>query len=182
MTKHKAINHSVPWLLVFVLGTPGTLTATQVPARGDWASVRGIAKAAKIEVQPHDAPRLRGRLVEVTDDSIAISAKNGDRVFSRGEVRRIRVQDGRRRSLHGLIGVGAGAGGAYLPARIASNEGRRGLATAIVAIGVGVGSLAFLSRGYRTIYHAPEQTEAPTERSDPSRQAGDTTTSPVDWE
>jgi hypothetical protein len=114
-----------------------------------------------------DAPRLRGRLVEVTDESIVISAKNGDQVIPRGEVRRIRASDGGRRALYGLIGIGAGAGATYVPARIMSNEGRPGLAAAIVAIGVGVGSLAFLSRGYRTVYEASGPTQLPAENSVP---------------
>jgi hypothetical protein len=161
MSDSLAISYASVWVLFLTLGMPEAVAGQHAQLQNDWVSVRGIAKGIKVELHPYDAPRLRGQLVQVTDESITISVKNRERVFTRGEVHIIKVPSGTRRILHGAIGVGVGVVLGFLACPTCANEGREDIAARNIGIGAGVGSLAFLIPGYRTLYKAPKQAKPP---------------------
>ena len=62
--------------------------------------------------------------------------------------------------MHGVIGVAAGVVLGFLACPTCLGEGGEEIVARNVAIGAGVGSLAFLIPGYRTIYKGPKRASA----------------------
>ena len=93
----------------------------------------------------------------VAEESITISAKDGERMFARSQVRRVKVPSPGRRVLHGAIGIGVGVLLGVLSCPSCANEGAEEIVSRNVGIGAGLGSLAFLIPGYRTIYKGPKR-------------------------
>lgn len=143
--------------LFLALGLAGALAAQQPPNDASWAAVRGLTRSSKVEVHLYEPRRVRGQVVRVAEDSIAIATRDGEQVFARGDLRRVKVASAGRRVLHGAIGVSAGVFLGWMACATCRNELAEDAENRNLAVGGGVGALAFLIPGYRTIYKGPKR-------------------------
>jgi hypothetical protein len=142
-------------IFLFTFAVAGVFAAQAADA--DWMLLRGLAKDGKVEVQAYGERGVFGRFVRVSDESITLSAQGAEKEFARKDVQRIKVPSPGRRMLYGVIGVAAGiaVGAVVCPGCI--NEGAQDIEGRNIAIGAGVGALAFLIPGSRTIYKGPKR-------------------------
>jgi hypothetical protein len=99
----------------------------QTSADAPWARVSALASGASVEVRMADGRRVRGRVANVSDDTLAVQASSGPSSIPRAEIRKVRVPDPGRLLLYGALGIGGGlaAGWAACPHCPTSNERRR---------------------------------------------------------
>ena len=101
---------SLRTLLLILAGFSSTLMA-QTNDANSWPNLRRLTPGQSIEVFDHKGTAIKGTLVSVSDESIAVNAKQGTVSVPRSEVSLVRVRSGKRR-MYTLIGltIGAGAG------------------------------------------------------------------------
>ena len=129
-----------------------------LPLAGDWQDVQRIPKEQKVEVATRDGSYKRGaHFVSATADALVIREKSGERSIARTDVRRVLASDPSRRIRNGAIwtaiGAGAGLGIGFAVCPYCGNEGHGDKYVGPgVAIGAGLGALAFIPAPYRTVY------------------------------
>ena len=149
---------------VLALCVPGFSQSPVLPhGKADWNNVTSLARAAEVRVQVSGSRSVRGGVLNVTEDSLAVNSASGQETFARQEVLRVSVrkpgQHGRS-ALAGLaIGAVAGAGiGLAAEARCTSLCGG-GVAAVVVGVvalgGAGIGTAigaVIPASGWREVY------------------------------
>lgn len=112
--------------LTFLLATIALPTAAQQRTRGkfdNWRNVVDLPTDQKVKVVTLNLEKFRGRLVDVTDDSIVIRHKKAERTIPRDEVARVvrREPKRRRRAVLKRMSI-VTAGGALFPVYIEFEE------------------------------------------------------------
>jgi len=128
-----------------------------------WEAVRALSPGLEVRLSTASGAVLRGTIVSVSADSIAVATGNGQEAVPAASVLVVKTADPSRRLRNGLIGsaaglaVGGGIGFAVCPG--CSGEGRRWKFLAPgLALGAALGAAAgFLPRPYRTVYRAPRK-------------------------
>jgi hypothetical protein len=94
------------------LCVPGFSQNPVLPHRkADWNNVTALARAAEVRVELSSARSVRGGVLNVTEDSLAVNSASGQETFTRQEVLRVSVRGPNRRGRNTLIGLALGAGG-----------------------------------------------------------------------
>lgn len=123
----------------------------------EWEAIQRIQSDHKIEITTRDGVRTHATFVSATADSLTVREKSGERSLPRAQIKKVRVSDPARRLRNGLLwtaigaGGGAGVGAAVCPSCPNEGHGYKYVGPG-VAIGAGVGALAFLPAPYRTVY------------------------------
>jgi len=140
---------------------PATTLAQE--SDGAWENLGQLRSGDKIRVIDQKLASFEGTVQSVSEKAITINQRGRDLPINREDVLRVSVVDSgarlRRLVIGAGIGAGAGlAGGVPLRARL-NNEGGAGDAAlaGAVAAGAGLGALAGLPKGYKTIYRAPRR-------------------------
>ena len=75
----------------------------QAPA---WAPVQGLGLGERIEVKLFSkAGRMRGTVEQVTDETLVVRHKKGVATFDRADVRRVRIDSGKKSKFGQILGV-----------------------------------------------------------------------------
>jgi len=124
---------------------------------GQWDGVERLPADSKIELVTVSRERTKATLVSATGDQVVIQDGSGERTVSRPDVREVKVAAPERRVRNGLIGVAVGAtAGAAIGWGVCPHCPNEGAGQKYVgpgvAIGAGIGALAFLPSPHRTIY------------------------------
>jgi hypothetical protein len=93
--------------VVFLIPFLSLAAAGQAPT-SNWENLRMIAPGTEVRVAAGNSKPVRGRLENVSDDSLAIQADTGTRSFPRPEIRGVFVRKNRDRLRKVLIGMGIG--------------------------------------------------------------------------
>jgi hypothetical protein len=133
------------------LCVPGFSQSLALPhKKADWNNVTALARAAEVRVQLSDSRSVRGGVINVTEDSLAVNSASGQETFTRQQVLRVSVRGPSRRGRNVLVGLafGAIAGAGLGAAAAASQPCSPGLANALACSGgveaaaVGITTLA----------------------------------------
>ena len=128
----------------------------------DWNNITALARAAEVRVELSGSRSVRGAVINVTEDSLAVNSASGQETFTRQQVRRVSVRKNSKHKQNALAGlvVGAGAiaalGGLVLAScgHSCGHHAAASFATATLS-GAGIGAAigaAVPSGGWREIY------------------------------
>jgi hypothetical protein len=78
---------------------------------GAWESVQALTPGTDVQVRLTSGESARGPLGLVSDRSVALTLKNGQRMFARQEIARLSVKMPGHRKRNALIGLAVGTGG-----------------------------------------------------------------------
>jgi hypothetical protein len=93
------------------LCVPGFSQSSALPhGKSNWNTVTALARAAEVRVQLPDSRSVRGGVINVTEDSLAVNSASGQETFTRQQVLRVSVRKPSRRGRNMLIGLALGAG------------------------------------------------------------------------
>ena len=146
--------------LVCLLWIPFFCLARQT--HDSWNNLKQLQPGQKIEVVDIHMKALKGEFVSISDEAISLRYGKNEQSVARGDVVRVSTRDSSHRARNMLIlaavGAGAGLGGGLAideGARHVSGEGGSYLYTPVLAAaGAGLGALAGLPTGWRTLYRA----------------------------
>ena len=130
--------------------------------QASWDSLKQLQAGQKIEVVDIHLKALKGQFVAISDEAISLREGKGEQSVARADVVRVSTRDSSHRTRNMLIlaavGAGAGLGGGWAIdeyARQVSGEGGSYLYTPVLAAaGAGLGAVAGLPTGWRTLYRA----------------------------
>jgi hypothetical protein len=110
----------------------------------DWNNLAALAGAAEVRVQFSGSHAVRGRVENVTADSLTMDAGSGQETFMRQQIIRVSVKQKARRGRNTILGlaIGAGLGGALGGATASECSGSicGGYGAAAIASGIGAGA------------------------------------------
>jgi len=135
-------------ILLLILAGLGSTLVGQTSDVNSWHSLRRLAPGRPIEVVDRKGSAIKGTLVDVLDDSIAVAVRQRTVAVARSEVAVVRVHSGRRRrpALIGMaLGAGAGVGvGAAAGESLTNTSGGdfANLKGPIIAVSGAAGALA----------------------------------------
>jgi hypothetical protein len=93
------------------LCVPGFSQSPALPhGKSGWNNVTALARAAEVQVNLSGSRIVRGGVLNVTEDSLAVNSATGEETFTRQQVLRVSVRKPSRRGRNALIGLGIGAG------------------------------------------------------------------------
>lgn len=78
--------------------------------KADWNNVTSLARAAEVRVELSGSRSVRGGVLNITEDSLAVNSASGQETFTREQVLRVSVRKQSRRGRHVLVGFAIGAG------------------------------------------------------------------------
>ena len=137
------------------LCVPGFSQSSALPhGKSNWNTVTALARAAEVRVQLPDSRSVRGGVINVTEDSLAVNSASGQETFTRQQVLRVSVRKPSRRGRNMLIGLalGAGAGVGYGAAAVSQQNCRIFCDSRIDAAAVGIST--FVGAGIGTVIGA----------------------------
>jgi hypothetical protein len=92
------------------LCVPGLSQSSVLPhKKADWNNVTALGRAAEVRVQLSDSRSVRGSVINVTEDSLAVNSASGKETFARQQVLRVSVRKPSRRGRNMLVGLAFGA-------------------------------------------------------------------------
>lgn len=157
------VHRSPCWVALLLLLAALPLILFAKLERGSWREVEGLAKGVTIKVSLAGDKVLTGSFSGVSENSLQLVDKSGERSVARGEVVRVEVKGGANRARNGVIGAAVGLGigvllDAAIGARMRNETGQgAGARAAMYAIPVAAGGALgpLFANSYRTIYVAP---------------------------
>ncbi len=112
--------------------------------KADWTNLAALAGAADVRVQLSGSRSVRGKVQNVTGDSLTMDSGSGLETFMRQQVMRVSVNQKGHRRRNAIIGLalGAGLGGALGGAAAGDCSGSicGGHGGAVIAAGIGAGA------------------------------------------
>lgn len=156
-------------LVLLILGSI-VLTGHLLAQTGQdaWDNLKQLRVGQKIEIVDVKMKTLRGTFAGYSEDAISLRTGKAESSLQRTNVVRVGVRDTSKRKRNMLLGIAIGAGGGVAAGLFADaplrNEGHAPFfAPVLGAGGAGLGALAGLSPGYRTIYRAEARRSAPSQ-------------------
>jgi hypothetical protein len=137
------------------LCVPGFSRSPVLPhGKKDWNNVTSLARAAEVRVELSGSRTVRGGVLNVAEDSLAVNSASGQETFTREQVLRISVRGPSHRGRNMLIGLalGAGAGVGYGAAAVSQQNCRIFCDSRIDAAAVGIST--FVGAGIGTVIGA----------------------------
>ena len=80
------------------------------PPAGNWSNARALTPGTEVRVEVAGQPAIRGRLENVTGDSVVLTTAKNQQTFARQQIVRISQRKDGHRARNVLIGAGIGAG------------------------------------------------------------------------
>jgi len=131
--------------------------------KADWNNVTALARAAEVRVELSDSRTVRGDVLNVTEDSLAVNSASGQETFTRQQVLRVSLRKPSRRGRNVLVGLAfgaiAGAGIGFAGQAGCTGFCDGGLTAAVTGVttlsGAGLGALigaAVPTGGWREVY------------------------------
>ena len=107
-----------------------------------WNNLPSLAGAAEVRVQLSGSHAVRGRVQNVTADSLTMDSGSGQQTFTRQQIIRVSVKQKARRERNAILGlaIGAGLGGALGGATASECSGSLCGGYGAAAIGSGIGA------------------------------------------
>jgi hypothetical protein len=149
---------------ILALCVPGFSQSPALPhGRADWSNVTALARAAEVRVELPGSRFVRGGVLNVTEDSLAVNSASGQETFTRQQVLRVSVRKPSKHGQHALAGLAIGAvagAGIGLVAEAGCTSfcggGLAAAAVGVVALGTaGIGAVIGAlvpSGGWREVY------------------------------
>jgi hypothetical protein len=139
-----------------------TLTAAAQSPLQNWTNVKTLSPGTEIRVDPASAAAVRGRLRNVTDETLVVTSGKGEEMFTRLQIGRVSIRGKGHRRRNTLIGLGVGAGvglGIGLASRAGANQLTVVPNTVVTAAGMVGGAVigtiigvAIPTGGWREVY------------------------------
>jgi hypothetical protein len=153
-------------VLLSVLSLPCVSTAQN--NSDAWTNLSSLSPGKKIQILDTSSRKHSGDFINATDASIAFTESSHQQSLQKSDIRTVKVNSNKRRTLNALLigaagaGIGAGIGAAVHKGCPSSQTfcldiGGRGLAAGIGAAIGGVGGITIgaLLPAHTTIYNAP---------------------------
>lgn len=134
-------------LAAFILTHTTSIAAQQtIPITGSWDAIRALPSLDTLSVNLRDGSKVKGRLIDVTDATLALSRGKKKTEIRRDSIIQIYRFVPRSRSRGTVAGAAVGAGLGVLTSMAGDSSSSTG-AAAIVGISVMTGIGALIGRG-----------------------------------